>query len=77
MTALATLRSRSVAIIAATQSLDHLASVMGPRDFRALIPNFGTHFFFRSTEASAGNWRLPSWDPGIFRLGRQKIQGIC
>ena len=54
VTALATLRSRSVAIIAATQSLDHLASIMGPRDFRALIPNFGSHFFFRSTEFAAG-----------------------
>jgi hypothetical protein len=37
-------------MIAATQSLDHLASVMGPRDFRSLLPNFGNHFFFRSTE---------------------------
>jgi hypothetical protein len=39
-----------VAVIAATQSLDHLASVMGSRDFRSLLPNFGNHFFFRSTE---------------------------
>jgi hypothetical protein len=54
VTALATLRSRSVAVIAATQSLDHLASVMGPHDFRSLIPNFGSHLFFRSTEATTG-----------------------
>jgi hypothetical protein len=52
--ALATLRSRNVAVIAATQSLDHLASVMTVREFRSLIPNFGTHIFFRSTEASTG-----------------------
>jgi hypothetical protein len=51
VTALATLRSRSVAVVAATQSLDHLAGVMGPANFRALIPNFGSHIFFRSTEA--------------------------
>ena len=52
VTALATLRSRSVALIAATQSLDHLASVLGVHDFRSLLPNFGNHFFFRSTEGT-------------------------
>ena len=52
--ALATLRSRSVAIIAATQSLHHLAAVMGPQDFRSLIPNIGNFLFFRSTEESTG-----------------------
>ncbi len=52
VTALATLRSRSVAVIAASQSLDHLASVLGPHHFRSLLPNFGNQFFFRSTEGS-------------------------
>ena len=54
VTALATLRSRNVALIAATQSLDHLASVMGARDFRSLVPNFGSQFFLRSTESTTG-----------------------
>jgi hypothetical protein len=54
VTALATLRSRSVAVVVATQSLDHLANVMGPTAFRALMPNFGSHYFFRSTESHAG-----------------------
>lgn len=54
VTALATLRSRNVAVIAATQSLDGLASVMGGRDFRSLIPNFGNQFFLRSTESTTG-----------------------
>jgi hypothetical protein len=52
VTALATLRSRSVALVAASQSLDHLAGVLGAHAFRSLLPNFGNHFFFRSTEAT-------------------------
>lgn len=52
VTALATLRSRSVALVAGTQSLDHLASTMTARELRSLLPNFGNHIFFRSTEAN-------------------------
>lgn len=54
VTALATLRSRSVAVVFASQSLDHLSSVMGPSNYRALMPNFGCHYFFRTAEAHAG-----------------------
>jgi hypothetical protein len=54
VTALATLRSRSVAVVFASQSLDHLANVMGPANFGALMPNFGSHFFFRSAEPHTG-----------------------
>jgi len=47
--ALATLRARSVAVIMATQGLGHLASNLGA-EFRALMANFSSHFFFRSAE---------------------------
>jgi hypothetical protein len=56
VTALATLRSRNVAVVAASQSLEHLASVMKLREFQSLLPNFGNHFFFRSTEMATGGF---------------------
>lgn len=47
---LATIRSRGGAVIAATQSYGALADILGRRRCEALMCNFGSHFFFHTTE---------------------------
>jgi hypothetical protein len=47
---LSTLRARGAAVISATQSLGALTDLLGRRRRDALICNFGSQFFFHSTE---------------------------
>jgi NitT/TauT family transport system ATP-binding protein len=47
---LSTIRSRGGAVLAATQSIGALHDLLGRRGSESLLCNFGSHFFFHTTE---------------------------